>query len=121
MAEHVTGHHSGHHHAPDAVEQEGGHHVVPVSLYLRVFAALMVLLVLTLVAAMFNLGEWNIVIAVTIAVIKALLVALYFMHLRWGTRLVQLFGAAALFWLAIMFALTLGDYWSRHGTYLPLG
>jgi cytochrome c oxidase subunit IV len=120
MAE-TIGHHPGHHHPPNAVEHEGEHHVVPVSVYLTVFAALMVLLVLTLIAAMFNLGEWNIVIAVTIAVIKALLVALYFMHLRWGTRLVQLFGAAALFWLAIMFALTLGDYWSRHGTYLPLG
>jgi cytochrome c oxidase subunit 4 len=117
----MAGDHTAHHGAADAHGHDGEHHVVPVFVYVKVIIALMVLLIVTLYAASFNLGEWNIVIAVTIAVIKALLVLLYFMHLRWSTRLVQLFSAAALFWLAIMFALTLGDYWSRHGTYLPLG
>jgi cytochrome c oxidase subunit IV len=116
MADHSTAHHGEDHtHAP------GGHIVVPTWLYYRVFAALMVLLVLTLVAAARDLGEWNVVIAITIAVIKALLVLLYFMHLRWSTKLVQLFAGAALFWLAILFAITLGDYFTRLKTYLPLG
>jgi cytochrome c oxidase subunit IV len=116
MADHSTAHHGDDHtHAP------GGHVVVPTWLYYRVFAALMVLLVLTLVAAARDLGEWNVVIAITIAVIKALLVLLYFMHLRWSTKLVQLFAGAALFWLAILFAITLGDYFTRLKTYLPLG
>jgi cytochrome c oxidase subunit IV len=89
------------------------HHLVPVSAYYWNFAALMVLLVLTLVAAMFDLGEFNTIIALTIAVAKALLVVLYFMHLRWSTALVRVFAGAALFWLTILFTLTLDDYFSR--------
>jgi cytochrome c oxidase subunit 4 len=116
MAQQHTAHHGDAHGAG-----HGGHVVVPTWLYYRVFVALMVFLVLTLVAAAFDLGEWNVVIAITIAVIKALLVLLYFMHLRWSTKLVQLFAGAALFWLAILFAITLGDYFTRLKTYLPLG
>jgi cytochrome c oxidase subunit 4 len=113
-------HHATHHSHPEQ-PAHGGHHIVPIPLYLWVFAALMVLLVLTLAAAAKDLGEWNIIIAVTIAVIKAVLVVLFFMHLFWSTKLVKLFGVAALFWLAILFALTLGDYFTRRGGYLPLG
>jgi cytochrome c oxidase subunit 4 len=116
MAEHHTRHNGDADHA-----EHSGHHIVPIPLYLWVFAALMVLLVLTLAAAAKDLGEWNIIIAVTIAVIKAVLVVLFFMHLYWSTKLVKLFGVAALFWLAILFALTLGDYFTRRGGYLPLG
>jgi cytochrome c oxidase subunit IV len=116
MAEHHTGHHGDAHGSG-----HGGHVVVPVKVYLWVFFALMVLLVLTLYAASMDLGEWNIVIAITIAVVKAVLVVLFFMHLYYSTKLVKLFGAAALFWLAILFALTLGDYFTRLRTYLPLG
>jgi cytochrome c oxidase subunit IV len=111
MTQHsATDHHE--HHAPNG-EGHHGHVVVPISLYLKVFAALMVLLVVTLLAAIPDLGPWNIVIAMTIAVAKALLVVLYFMHLRWSTKLVQLFAGAALYWLAILFVLTLNDYMSR--------
>jgi cytochrome c oxidase subunit IV len=112
MADHGTTHHG------DS-EAHGEHHVVPVSTYLLVFAALMVLLVVTLYAAYLNLGEWNLVIAVTIAVLKALLVVLFFMHLRWSTYLVRVFAGAALFWLSILFVLTLQDYFSRHAASLP--
>jgi cytochrome c oxidase subunit 4 len=89
------------------------HHVVPLSIYYWNFAALMVLLVLTLVAAMFDLGEFNTIIAMTIAVAKAVLVVLFFMHLRWSTPLVRTFAVAAIFWLIILFTLTLDDYFSR--------
>jgi cytochrome c oxidase subunit 4 len=102
-------------------EAHGEHHIVPISTYLLVFAALMVLLIITLAAAAVNLGEWNLVIAMTIAVAKALLVVLFFMHLRWSSYLVRVFAGAALFWLTILFVLTLQDYFSRHAGMLPIG
>ena len=73
----------------------------------------------TCYAAALNLGEWNLVIAITIAVLKALLIVLYFMHLRWSTWLVRLFAGAALFWLTILFVMTLQDYFSRYANMLP--
>src|SRR5689334_14124435 len=103
MAEHSS-------HVHEHSHEPGAHHIVPVSTYLWVFLALMVLLVITLAAAMVNLGEWNLVIAVTIAVAKALLVVLFFMHLRWSSYLVRIFAGAALFWLAILFVLSLQDF-----------
>jgi cytochrome c oxidase subunit 4 len=107
------------HHEHGGAEEHSAHHVVSPSTYYKVFAALMVLLVLTLVAAYFDLGELNLIIAITIAVVKALLILLFFMHLIYSSRLVQLFGGAALFWLAILFILTLGDYFARRGPMLP--
>jgi cytochrome c oxidase subunit IV len=101
-----------HEHVED-VGSHGEHHIVPVSVYLKVFAALMVLLVLTLVAAYFDLGSWNIMIAMTIAVLKAGLVVLYFMHVRYSSHLVKFFAGATFFWLIILFSLTLADYFSR--------
>ena len=61
--------------------------------------------------------QFNTVIALTIAVIKATLVVLYFMHVRYSSRLIWVIVTSALFWLAIMFALTISDYWTR--TWLP--
>jgi cytochrome c oxidase subunit IV len=107
MAAHATT--RGGDHGPKRAE----HHVVPIPVYLWVFAALMVLLIVTLVAAAFDLGAWNLPIAMTIAVAKALLVVLYFMHVRYNSRLVWTFAAAGLFWLSILFVLTLTDYLSR--------
>jgi len=63
-------------------------------------------------------GPLNAVVALTIATIKATFVVLYFMHVRYSGRLVWLVIAAALLWLAIMFALTISDYSSRQ--WLPI-
>ncbi len=69
---------------------------------------------LTIVAAFYDFpGPLNAVVALTIAVLKATLVVLYFMHVRYSGRLIWLVIAAALFWMAIMFALTISDYWTR--------
>ena len=89
-------------------------HIVPVKVYLTIFLALMVGTFLTVVAAFYDF-PWrlNTVIALTIATIKATLVVLYFMHVRYSSRLVWVIVTSALFWLAIMFALTLSDYWTR--------
>jgi cytochrome c oxidase subunit 4 len=99
----------------------GEHHLVPLSTYYIVFAALMVLLVLTLVAAAFDLGPWNIIIAMTIAVVKAALVVLFFMHVYYSSHLVKFFAGATFFWLAILFVMTMSDYASRTWPTVPKG
>jgi cytochrome c oxidase subunit 4 len=88
-------------------------HVVPKKIYFLIFGALMMLTVLTVFVATFDLGRFNAIVALSIAVFKALLVVLYFMHVRYSSRLTWAFVGAGFFWLAIMFALTLSDYFSR--------
>lgn len=88
-------------------------HVVPRSTYFGIFVALMVLTAVTVAVAFLDLGFANPVVALTIAVIKAALVVLFFMHMRWSSKLTWVFGGAAIFWLGIMFVLTLSDYATR--------
>src|SRR5712691_11743728 len=89
-------------------------HIVPVRIYVGVFLALLAGTALTAVIAFFNFpGPLNAIIALTIAVIKATLVVLFFMHMRYSSRLIWVVFGAALFWLAIMFALTFSDYSTR--------
>ncbi|MGZ8842044.1 MAG: cytochrome C oxidase subunit IV family protein [Pyrinomonadaceae bacterium] len=89
-------------------------HIVQPRVYIVIFLALMVGTALTLVAAFYDFpGPLNAVVALTIAVIKATLVVLYFMHVRYSGRLIWLVILAALLWLAIMFSITLSDYWTR--------
>ncbi len=79
-----------------------------------IFLALLIGTGLTVAAAFYDFpGPLNAVVALTIAVLKATLVVLFFMHVRYSSRLVWLVIGAALFWLAIMFALTISDYWTR--------
>lgn len=89
-------------------------HIVQPRIYIAIFLALMVGTALTLVAAFFDFpGPLNAVVALTIATVKATLVVLYFMHVRYSGRLIWLVIASALLWLAIMFAITFSDYWTR--------
>ena len=89
-------------------------HIVPVRVYIAIFLALMLGTALTVFAALHDFPwQFNTVIALTIAAIKATLVVLYFMHVRYSSRLVWVIVASALFWLAILFALTFSDYWTR--------
>ncbi|HKX28570.1 MAG TPA: cytochrome C oxidase subunit IV family protein [Blastocatellia bacterium] len=103
------------------------HHVVPIKYYIGVFLALMVFTIITVVIASIDLehyvnwGPANVVVALTVAVIKATLVVLYFMHVRWSSRLTQVIVIAGIFWLAIMLAFTLMDYLTRTGWPIPLG
>ena len=90
-----------------------GEHIVSRKIYFAIFAALVVLTVITWSVAKIDLGRMNAVVALTIAVIKATLVVLYFMHVRYSSRLTWVFVGAGFFWLAIMVALTLGDYMTR--------
>jgi cytochrome c oxidase subunit 4 len=82
--------------------------------YFAVFTALLALTALTTGVAFIDLGGiGNIAVALTIAVIKAVLVALYFMHLRYSSPLTVIFAGAGIFWLGILVALTLSDYITR--------
>jgi cytochrome c oxidase subunit 4 len=91
-------------------------HVAPKSLYYMVFGALLVGTVLTVVVAKFDLGPLNNIVMLTVACAKALLVILFFMHVRWGTRLTWVVAASGFFWLLILFVLTMSDYISRGWT-----
>jgi cytochrome c oxidase subunit IV len=93
-------------------DREAGH-VVPAGVYLGVFAALLALTAVTTWAAFLDLGPFGNLVALGIATLKATLVVLFFMHVRYGTRLVPLAILAGLFWLVILIALSLTDYFSR--------
>jgi cytochrome c oxidase subunit 4 len=89
-------------------------HIVSLKIYVSIFLALLVGTALTVWAGLHDFpGQWNVIIALTIAVVKATLVVLYFMHVRYSSRLIWVVFTSALFWLAILFALTLSDYWTR--------
>ena len=89
-------------------------HIVPVRIYVTVFLILLVGTALTVGAAFIDF-PWrlNTVVALTIAVVKATFVVLYFMHVRYSARLVWVIVIAAFFWMAIMFAFTFADYVTR--------
>jgi cytochrome c oxidase subunit 4 len=88
-------------------------HVVPRRVYYAVFVALLVLTAITTAVAFVDLGPWNTVVALGIAFLKATLVALFFMHVKYSPRLTQIVVAGGLFWLVILIALTLSDFVSR--------
>ncbi len=89
------------------------HHVVPIKTYLAVFAALMVFTLTTVAAAFVDLGPLNNVVMLGIAIAKATLVVLFFMHVKYGTRMIHLVAAGGFLWLLILFGLTMQDYLSR--------
>jgi|SRR5579859_1484159 len=88
-------------------------HVAPKSMYIGVWLALVVGTILTYLAALVDLGALNNVVMLVIACTKATLVILFFMHVRWSSRLTWVVAASGFFWLLIMFSLTLQDYLTR--------
>jgi cytochrome c oxidase subunit 4 len=96
-----------------ATSHESGVHVVPRKVYFTVAAALMVLLALTYSAAQIDLGPLNIVVALAVAFTKAILVVLFFMEVRWSSRLTWVVAGAGLLWLALLLAGTLDDFMTR--------
>jgi cytochrome c oxidase subunit 4 len=89
-------------------------HVVSVKLYSAIFGALLVLTLSTAGIAFVDLGgDLNTIVALFIAIAKALLVILFFMHVRYSSRLTWVFVGAGFFWLMILLSLTLADVLSR--------
>ncbi len=95
------------------------HHIVPVKTYVAVWAALITLTVTTVAVSKLELGEFNFVAAMTIAVIKGSLVVWFFMNVRQSTSLTRLFVVAGFFWMTILIVFTLSDYFSRGWLPLP--
>ncbi len=88
-------------------------HIVPARTYYTIFAILMVCTYLTWQVAYFDLGPLNTIAALGIALFKAVLVVLFFMHVKGSTRLTKLVIVGGFFWLGILLALTMGDYLTR--------
>ncbi len=88
-------------------------HVAPKSMYYAVFAALLAGTGLTVAAAFVDMGAMNNVLMLGIAMTKALLVILFFMHVRWSTRLTWVVAASGFVWLLILFGITMSDYLTR--------
>lgn len=109
MAEHA--------HAHDAHAGHG--HIAPISMYLGVFAILLVGTAITVAVAYVDLGFMNTAVALAVAVTKATFVVLYFMHVRWASRLTWVVIAASIFWLLLMFTIGMTDYMSRDWMGVP--
>ena len=97
----------------------GSGHVSPISLYITIFVALMVLTGVTVAAAYVDLGQFNFLVAMIIAVFKASLVVWYFMHVKYQSKLTKLTVATGLFFLAILLGLMLVDYGSKGFVPMP--
>ena len=90
-------------------------HIVSVRVYITIFLVLLLGTALTVLAAFMDFRwKFNTIIALTIATVKATFVVLYFMHVRYSSRLIWVVVASALFWMAILFAFTFSDYLTRH-------
>jgi cytochrome c oxidase subunit 4 len=108
----------GHLGAHGSSEAADPHAEMSMATYVAVFAALMVLLVLTVAVAFVHLGPLNLAAALAIAIVKALLVLIFFMHLKVSSRLTKIFVVATFLWLGILFVYTFSDYLSR--PWLPM-
>jgi cytochrome c oxidase subunit 4 len=110
MAEHQADNHHDRH--------EGEHHIVSIPVYVTIFLVLVVGTIITVAVALTDLDHVlfagaNTLMALLIAFIKMSCVVLWFMHVKYSSRLIWLTALAGFFWLAIMFAFTMQDYLTR--------
>lgn len=94
-------------------------HIVSKKQYAYVFGILLILTLVTTVAGNMDLGPLNVVVALVIAVIKASLVVLFFMHVYWSTKLTRLVAVSGIVWLGLLLWLTLTDVISRGWVGVP--
>jgi cytochrome c oxidase subunit 4 len=94
-------------------------HILPIRTYLAVYVALLVLLVATVGAAYVNIEPFNFALTMAIAVAKATLILLIFMHVGYGEKITWVFASGAFLWLAILIALSLNDYFTRDLLNIP--
>jgi cytochrome c oxidase subunit 4 len=88
-------------------------HIVPRRTYFVIFGLLMLCTYITVQVAFFDLGAMNTVVALTIAVFKAVLVILFFMHVKYSPKLTWAVIIGSVFWLGILLVMTMGDYLTR--------
>ncbi len=113
-----------HHHEHDKVGS-GGHkqefhdshdtleHVVSPRIYIIVGLTLLIFTGLTVMASLFELGVWNPIVALFIACVKATIVVLFFMHVKYSSRLTKLTVSGGLFMFLVLVGMTLADYFTR--------
>jgi cytochrome c oxidase subunit 4 len=104
-----------HYHDPDNVTnpEHAEHHIVSPAQYALVFVTLLIGTALTVVAANFDLGVFNPVIALAIASTKAVIVILFFMHVKYQSNLIKMTVGAGFFTFLVLITMTLSDYISR--------
>jgi cytochrome c oxidase subunit 4 len=100
-------------HASHPVAEHHEHHIVSPRMYLLIFGALLLGTAITVGASYVDLGEWNPVIALAIACTKAVLVILFFMHIKYSSRVMKLTVASGFFTFLVLITMTLSDYISR--------
>jgi cytochrome c oxidase subunit 4 len=100
-----------HNDTPEQHEHE--HHIVSPRIYLTIIAALLILTATTVGASFVDMGVFNPIVALGIAVVKAMLVVLFFMHVKYSTKLTKLTVGAGVFTFLILVGMTLTDYFTR--------
>ena len=89
-------------------------HIMSSKLYYTIWIALLCLTVITAAVSFVDLGRFNTVVALVIATVKALLVVLFFMHVKYTSeKLTKIVIASAIFWLFLLLALSMADYGTR--------
>jgi cytochrome c oxidase subunit 4 len=102
------------HSEQQAVEHSEQHgHIVPVRVYILVFLTLIVMTWVTAFVSTVDLGRLNVFVALSIAIFKASLVILFFMHVKYGTRLTKMIVLAGLYWLILLLFIVMMDLWTR--------
>lgn len=94
-------------------------HIVPKRIYFAVFFVLIVLTWVTTYISTVDLHRWNIFVALAIAIVKASIVALFFMHVWYSTRLTKMIVMCAIFWLILLLFITMTDIWTRSWMGVP--
>jgi len=100
-------------HDPDAGHAENEQHIVSPKVYFIIFLSLLLGTLLTIGASYLEMGPWNPVVAIAIAVVKATLVVLFFMHIKYSSKLMKLTVGAGLFTFMVLVGMSLADYISR--------
>jgi len=100
-------------HTDGPAHDAAAHHIIPTKVYYTIFAALMFCTYLTVHIAFLDLGPLNTIAALAIACFKATLVVLFFMHVKYSSKVTWAVVLGSLFWVAIFFAITLADYMTR--------
>ena len=103
------------HETPSPVDEHHGvGHVVPMKILVAVFSTLVALTIITYLASLVNFGEFNLIVALAIAVVKASLVVLFFMHLRWDRPFNAIVFVGCIIFVAIFLGFTLIDTTQYH-------
>jgi cytochrome c oxidase subunit 4 len=101
------------------MSEHSEHHIVPKRVYFLVFITLIVMTWVTAIVSTVDLGRLNVYVALSIAIFKASLVILFFMHVKYGTKLTKMIVLAGLYWLILVLFIAMLDLWTRNWMGVP--